>query len=216
MVLRETWMIENENNMKLVVTGAKELKDQVAFSVQVINGNIAGKKRVSEDFIERYFHLRSTESWAQVLNQMKLAPVGFLAKHPVRNLKDVEYQPENFVRLGRSGGVTAYEFGGVAFQEKEAPGFWIEQDQFVLRKFRLPSLVEVTADRYSSYARGLMFPRTRVVRWGTNQVTIQTISVSAKSKEAWAQFGTKVTPKLDALNNQPGAAVVDEFYKRFR
>lgn len=222
LVLRETWLIENENNMKLIVTGAKELKDQVAFSIQISNGmrtQGTGAKRVTEDFIERYFHLRSTESFAQTLAQLKLAPANVLKSTPVRydkKTKEVEYQQEPFVRLARTGGVIAYAFGPLATPEKETPGFWIEQDQFVIRKFRLPSQVEVVADRYSSYSRGLMFPRTRVVRWGPHQVTIQTISVSAKGKEAMAQFNLKTPPKMEALNNQQGAAIVDEFYKRFR
>jgi hypothetical protein len=217
LVLRESWMIENSENMKLVVTGSKEMKDQVSFYIQVVNGiHSQTKKRVSEDFIERYFHIRSLDTWAQVLTSMKLVPPGGLSRHTLRNLKDAEYQPENFVRLARSGGVVTYAFGGIALQEKDPTGFWIEQDQFVLRKFRLPSGVEVTADKFSSYPKGLNFPRTRTVRWGSNQVTIQTISVTSRTKEAFASFGQKAPTKMDALNSQPAAALVDDFYKRFR
>jgi hypothetical protein len=210
LVLKEIWLIENENNMKLIVTGTKELKEQVAFSVSSTN------KRSNEEFIEKYFHIRSPEAYAQILNQMKLVPSNVLAKKVPKNLKDMDYQPEPFVRLSRSGGVVSYAIGALPVQEKDPAGFWIEQDQFVLRKFRLPTEVEVTAERYSSYARGLMFPRTRVVRWGSSQVTIQTISVTPKGKEAWAQFGLKTPAKMEALNNQQAASVVDEFYKRFR
>ncbi len=217
LVLRETWMIDNENNMKLIVTGAKELKDQVAFSIQVTNGqHSVTKKNTTEDFIERYFHIRSAQSWAQTLTQLKLIPTNALNRKPLRSIKDTEYQPENFVRLARSGGVIAYAFGGLPTQEMEPPGFWIEQDQFVLRKFRLPSQVEVVADRLSAYARSLNFPRTRTVRWGSNQVSIQTISVTPKSKENFAAFGLKGPVKMEALNNQQAAPVVDEFYRRFR
>lgn len=219
LVLKETWLIENENNMKLIVTGAKELKDQVAFMVQISGGmRTQGSvtRRAGEDFIEKYFHIRSPESFAQILAQMKLVPTNVLAKKTPKNLKEWEYQPEPFVRLSRAGGVVAYAIGALPLQEKDPAGFWIEQDQFVIRKFRLPSEVEVTADRYSSYSRGLMFPRTRIVRWGPNQVTIQTISVSARGKETWSQFGLKTPPKTEALSNQQAASVVDEFYKRFR
>jgi hypothetical protein len=219
LVLKETWMIENENNMKLLVTGAKELKDQVSFYIQVINGNrIQGSsnKRITEDFIERYFHLRNTESFAQVLIQMKLVPPHVLAKKPLRNLKEFDPQPENFIRLSRTGGTIAYAIGTPSADNQELPGFWIEQDQFVLRKFRLPTGVEVAADKYSAYARGLMYPRTQSVRWGANQVTVQTISVSSRTKEAWAQFGQKAVNKVEALNALPAAALVEEFYKRFR
>jgi hypothetical protein len=219
LVLKETWMIENENNMKLIVTGAKELKDQVSFTIQVNNGNHtqgSSTKRASDDFIEKYFHIRSASSFAQTLSQMKLIPANALARRPVRNLKDLDHQSESFVRLGRTGGVVAYAFGGLASQNSEPPGFWIEQDQFVLRKFRLPSQVEVVADRFSSYSRGLMFPRVRTIRWGVNQVTIQTISVTSRTKDNYIQFGSRVPSKIEALRNHQAAPLIEEFYSRFR
>lgn len=206
LVLKETWIIEGENNMRLLVTGAKELKDQVAFTVQINNSRN----------IDRYFHFRNTEALAQALAQMKLVPSTVLQKKAPRITKDADYHAEPFVRLSRSGGVITYAFGPPSTTENENPGFWVEQDQFVVRKFRLPSGVEVTADRYSSYARGLMFPRTRVVRWGPHQVTIQTISVAAKGREALSQFNQKFANKTDALNNQQAANIVEDFYKRFR
>ncbi len=219
LVLKETWFIENENNMKLLVTGAKELKDQVSFFIQVNNATRTqngSSKRITEDFLERYFHLRNTDSLANVLTQMKLVPANVMAKKTLRTVKDADNQPENFIRLSRTGGTITYAIGSPSMEDQDLPGFWIEQDQFVLRKFRLPTKVEVTADKYSSYSRGLMYPRTQVVRWGNNQVTIQTISVSGRTKEAWAQFGQKAVNKTEALNALPAAALVEEFYKRFR
>jgi hypothetical protein len=219
LVLKETWLIENENNMKLLVTGAKELKDQVSFFIQVVNGNRSqgtSTKRITEDFIERYFHLRNPEAFVQVLANMKLVPANVLGKKALRTSKDADNQSESFVRLSRTGGTIAYALGTPTTEDQDLPGFWIEQDQFVLRKFRLPTKAEVTADKYSSYARGLLYPRTQIVRWGNNQVTIQTISVSSKTKDAWNQFGQKAVTKLDALNALPAAALVEEFYKRFR
>ncbi len=231
LVLKETWLVENENNMKLIVTGAKELKDQVSFSIQWSNGNRiqAGKSsRMTEDFIERYFHFRTSESLARTLNQLGLVPAAVMAKKTIRNIKVYEPSPESFVRLSRTGGVINYAFGNLNPLDKQTekdtlnPGFWIEQEQFVIRKFRLPSQAEVSAERYSSFSKGLMFPRLRTVRWGTNLVTIQTLSVSAKGKEkgkekdAWANFALHSPQKTDGLTNQPAAPLVDEFYKRFR
>lgn len=217
MVLRETWLIDNENNMKLQVTGAKDLKDRVSFSIQITNGvHSVTKQRISGDFIERYFHIRGTEGWAQTLQQMGLAPANILARKPIKNLKEMDYTPESFVRLSRSGGVVAYAFGGLSTPEKEVPGVWIEQDQFLLRKVRTTGLAEVTADRYGSYAKGLNFPRTRNVRWGTNQVTIQTLSVTSKGKDAFTSFAPKGPAKMEGIQNQHATALVEEFYRRFR
>lgn len=219
LVLKETWLVDNENNMKVIVTGAKELKDLVAFAVTFQGGNrvVGGSpKKLGDDFIERYFHSRNAEALAQHMIQMKMASPQLLVKKPIRTLKDADNQPENFVRLSRVGGVFAYAFGVPSLPEQSAPGMWVEQDQFVLRKIRLPSQAEVSADRYTSYSRGLSFPKTRVVRWDNNQVTIQTISVTAKGREAWASFGLKAPAKMDGLANQPAASLVEDFYKRFR
>lgn len=210
LILKETWLIENENSMKLIVTGARDLKDFVFFSKTFTDS--------LRPHIERYFHMRNPDSWAQALVQLKIAPAHLLSKKTVRSLKDVNNEPENFVRLSRVGGVLTYALGipQVPDQTTLSPGFWIEQDQFLLRKFRLPEQVEVSADRYSNYSRGLAFPRTRIVRWGQNQITIQTISVQAKTKDAWKKFGLNVPSKMERLSGQAGSALIEEFYKRFR
>lgn len=217
--VRETWLIEGENNMRLQVVGGKELKDLLFFQVNYSNGlrNQNGQSRkLTEDFIERYFYIRSSESFAQALVSMNIVPSGVLAKKPIRNLKDAEYQPEPFVRLSRVGGVVTYAFGTTSETATEKPGFWIEQDQFLIRKFRLPSMVEVSADRYNNYARGLSFPGTRTVRWDNQQVTIQTISVKAVGKEAAAAFSAKSNISKINLGQIPAANVIEDFYKRLR
>lgn len=218
-VLKETWLIENENTMRVAVNGGKELKDLVSFQINYANGvhNQAGQnRRLTEDFIERYFHFRSSEAFAQALSSMKIVSANVLAKKSLRNLKDAEYQPENFVHLSRVGGTVAYALGANADANGDKPGFWIEQDQFLIRKFRLPSSVEVSADRYNSYARGLNFPATRTVRWNNQQVTIQTISVKAVGKEALTAFANRTNPNKMNLGQIPAAAVIEDFYKRLR
>lgn len=221
LVLKETWFVENENSMKLLVTGGRELKDQVQMSFVYSGGqryHNGLSQKLTPDFIEKYFHIRKGETFANDLVRMKIVPASILYKHPMRSTKDIEHVTENFVRLARVGGVVAYAFGTPSAPDNSdlSPGFWIEQDQFVLRKFRLPDQVEVSADKYTSYSRNLWYPRTRTVHWGTNQVTIQTLSVFGRTKDAFAKFSPKVTQRLDGLNGQPAQALVQEFYQRFR
>lgn len=221
LILKETWLIENENSMKLMVTGAKELKDLISFSM-IFSGGVRTQgslqKKLDENFIEKYFHMRSTTALAQALVQLKITPGHVLSKKVIRNLKEVDNEPESFVRLSRVGGVLTYALGMPSAPDQAAlnPGFWIEQDQFLLRKFRLPDQVEVSADRYSNFSRGLAFPRTRIVRWGQNQVTIQTLSVQAKTKETWKKFASNFPTKLDGLSGLAGSVLIEDFYKRFR
>ena len=220
LTLKETWLIQNENNMKVLVTGTKELKDQISFVVQFSGGQRTqngSSRKLSEEFIEKYFHVRSTEAWTQALMALKVIPPGTNLNKVPKTLKDIDNSPEPFLSLARVGGVISYRFGQPIENDSVlAPSFWFEQDQFVLRKFRLPSQAEVSAERYSIFSRGLSFPRTRQVRWGNNSVTIQTLSVVGKGKDSWNKFAEKIPQKMDGLNNQAAAGLIEDFYKRFR
>lgn len=220
LILKETWLVENENTLRVTVTGTKDLKDQIQFSISYTGGTRSGfdgGSKITTDFIERYFHFRKSENFANALIQLKIVPGTFMNKKPVRTTKEVEHSPENYVRLSRNGGAVTYALGTPtpAGQSSENPGFWIEQDNFVLKKFRLPSQVEVSADKYSIFSRGLHFPRTRTVQWNSNQVTIQTLSVTGKGKDVFAQT-TKPQTNLNGLKGQAAQSLVEEFYKRFR
>lgn len=222
LILKETWMIEDQNNMKVYVSGVKDYKDQVSLFIMVKDGNrIFGPniRKVSDDFIERYFHMRSSEQFGQILSAQKIIPANALIQRPVKNLKEMDFSPESFVRLARTNGVVAYAFGTPADQsqgDQAFPGVWIEQDQFVVRKLRLASGVEVTADRYSPFARSLFYPRTRTLRWGGQQVLIQTLNVGPRTKQQYQNFGQKIISKPDSLLGLPNANYIDDFYKRFR
>jgi hypothetical protein len=225
--LKENWLVENDQAMKLTVTGTKDLKDQIKMQYVYAGGlrwNLgAGResRRMTEDFIEKYFHFRTTDHLATALMQIKVLPPGSLAKKSLPKTVDgFKYEPEDFVRLSRTGGVVNYAYGQPSPVDSAAnPGIWIEQDQFLIRKLRLPSQVEVTADNYNPYARSLNFPKTRTVRWGQNTVTIRLIGISAKPGNVASQFqpSSLDSPiKLSGLENQPAKDVVLDFYSRFR
>jgi hypothetical protein len=219
LTLKEIWIVQSDDSMKLIVTGMKELKDQFFFGVNYSGGTRtqgSSSRRLNEDFIEKYFHIRKPESFAQALNQMKIVPANVMGKRALRSLKSVDNNPEPFLHLSRTGGVVSYMFGQASVDSALNPGFWFEQDQFVLRKFRLPSQAEVSADRYSTYPRGFNFPRTRTVRWENNQVTIQTVAVSPKPSDAFGKFSTAGVQKIESLKTQAAAEIVEDFYRRFR
>ncbi|WP_413289354.1 hypothetical protein [Bdellovibrio sp. HCB337] len=225
--LKETWVIENDRTMRVTVTGTKELKDQIKLQFIYAGGqrwsmNAAREsRRISEDFLEKYFNFRSTDQLAANLMQLKILPANAFAKKPIpKNLDNLKYEPDDYVRLSRAGGVPNYAFGApTANDSASSPGVWIEQDQFLIRKLRLPSQVEVTADNYNQYARGLNYPKTRTIRWGQNTVNIRLIGVSSRSGQAGNTFqpaSLDVSTKLDGLNNQPARDAVIDFYSRFR
>lgn len=217
--LRETWVIDNDNQMRLLVSGLKEYKDSIRMSFIYSNGiksfmknGVKYTQKISDDFFEKYFHFRKAEVFANSLIALKIVPASILVK---KMQKPADYQAEPFIRLSRTGGVVNYALGTASQPDAASlsPGLWIEQDQFLIRKIRLPSEVEISAEKHSLYSRGLYFPRRRTVKWADNNVQIQTINVS--SKPANLQFNLENT-KLDGLESMVNKTVIEEFYKRFR
>ncbi len=226
--LRETWIIEDERNMRLTVTGTKELQGQ--FSLQFLykngqkislQGGSAKAEKVPEDFLERFLNFRKVDSFASVLTYFKIIPPNALKKKVYAKAADFKYEAEPWVRYSRTGGVVNYAFGNPTppNEERGYPGIWIEQDHFVIRKLRLPSQVEMVADNYGEFSRDLFYPRSRTVRWGNNAVNIRLLTVSGKP----ANVAKLMQPSsLDVPNNWNGISsmpvrdVITEFYSRFR
>lgn len=229
LTLKETWLIENAHTMRLTVTGTKDFQSSIRMQFvygggnryDLVNGARQGHK-ISGDFLEKYLNFRNVDQFAAALMNLKLIPTNaFARKGNEKKGDDFKYEAEPFVRYSRTGGVVNYAFGEPTPTDKEEnnPGLWIEQDQFVVRKVRLPSQVEMSADNYTQFARGLNYPRQRVVRWNNNSVNIRLISASARASSASSLFqpsSLDIPIKLEGLAAQPAKDAVIEFYSRFR
>lgn len=227
--IRETWLIDSDRTMRLTVSGNKEL--QKTFKLQflynggqkwsMVNNNRSSSK-APEDFLEKYLNFRSPEIFANTLASFKIIPTSAYNKKPlVKAGTEVKHDAESWVRYSRTGGVVTYAFGSPtpAEQENGNPGIWIEQDHFVVRKVRLPSQVEMSADNYNQFAKGLNYPRTRTIRWGNNTVTIRLISASSRPQTAVNLFQPSSLDsnlKWDGIQSLPAKDVITEFYTRFR
>lgn len=230
LVLRESWVVENDQLLRLTVYGTKDFKDQISMQFLYANGERSyltkqtqEQRPISAEFEEKFYHLKSAEKLAQVLIDWGIAPVGFLHKKvTAKKADDFKYNSEPWLRLSRTGGVVNYAFGKVTpeGQAEANPGVWIEQDQFVIRKMRLPSQAEFIVENYGQYAKGLNYPKSRTVRWGQNSVNIRLLSVTARdakwAKQRLSKTTLDIQTKLDGLAQQPAKAVVEEFYTRFR
>lgn len=228
--VKESWLIENDHTLRLTVSGPKEL--QGGFHLQYLyvggqryqmNEGSRRSERTPDDFLERFFNFRTVEAFATALVHFNIIPSHAIAKKTLpKEAADIKYTPESWVRYSRTEGAVTFAFGEPSnpTQEKQNPGLWIDQDLFVLRKLRLPSQVEVTADNYNQFARNLSYPRIRTVRWGSNSAVIHLISASSRTASSAATaFSTnalEINQKLDGLNNQPAKEAVLEFYSRFR
>ena len=226
--LRENWLIENDRTMRVTVVGTKDLQSQIRMQFLYsngqryeFNGSSRQSKRWPEDFFERFLNFRSAESFANVLVNLKLIPASAMSKKIPKNGTEFKNEAEPFVRYSRVGGIVAYAFGEPTAPGKENadPGVWIEQDQFVVRKVRLPSQAEMTADNYTQFAKGLNYPRARTIHWGAHSANIRLISASAKAGNSAALFqpnSLDITTRTEGLNNLPAKDAILEFYSRFR
>ncbi len=227
--LKETWLIENERNLRLTVNGTKDLKDLIHLQFIYVGGQKwqlkNGRKestKISEDFVEKYFHFRNAENLIGSLQSLKILPVTLTTrKAAVKKGEEFKYEPESFVRLTRTEGSVSYAFGQPsAVEQKELnPGFWVEQDQFIIRKIRFPSQAEVTAENYTPFARGLNLPKLRTIQWNQNTVTIRLLNVSgkvAKSGQLFQPNTLDVPYTIKPLPDASAQTLIEEFYSRFR
>jgi hypothetical protein len=226
--LKETWLIDSDRTMRLTVSGTKEQQSTIKLQFLYTGGQryrlSEGSRRsekISEDFLERYLNFRSSDVFAHVLTQMKILPAGAMNKKGGKTSADFKNNPEDWVRFSRTGGVVNYAFGSPTPVEQADgnPGLWIEQDHFVVRKIRLPSQVEMTADNYNIYSKGLRYPKARTIRWGKNSVNIRLISASPRPSSANSLLqpsSLDISQKMEGLADMPAKDAVIEFYSRFR
>lgn len=224
LVLKETWVIDSDRSMRVTVQPMQDPKDSVHLQILYVGGQRwilrDGTKLSSTpptEFVEKIFHLRSLESAGSSFTSLGILPPNALQKRPLpKKSEDIKHDGEDFVRLGRTDGVIAWAFGQPAPPQGEGPaGLWIEQDQFVIRKLRWSTGAEVSAESYSTYARGLQFPRLRTLRWGNQSVQIRVLSVSGKGL-ALSMSSLDVPWKIHGLEQQPAQRLIEEFYSRFR
>jgi hypothetical protein len=226
--LKETWLIDSDRTMRLTVTGTKEQASTIKLQFLYQGGQrhrlVDGTRRtekISDDFLEKYLNFRSSDVMANVLTHMKIIPSNAMVRRGGAKGADFKNAPEDWVRFSRTGGVVNYAFGTPTpvDQSDSNPGLWIEQDQFVVRKVRLPSQAEMTADNYSGYSKGLRYPKSRTIRWDKNTASIRLISASPRPQSAAGLLqpnSLDVSQKVDGLADMAAKDAVIEFYSRFR
>ncbi len=231
LVLRERWLVENGERMRLTVTAPTtsglKAADTASFEALYRDGKRiytelnSGVKttNVSQEFVEGFFHMRSGKSILTALVKSQIVPGDFFReKSKPTKIEQIHHIPDPYVRLGRDNGVVTWILGEPSPAEgKLSPQVWIEQDSFILKRLRFPSEAEVTADRYTSYANGLKFPRERTISWSDNTVTVRVVSIRAMTTAQAAKV-FEVAPFTSGAKpaRLPEIPQVREFYSRFR
>lgn len=204
-VVRETWQIEGDKNLRLTATGVGELKDALKIHA-IYNGKtrttMIGKNRMTDaapgDFFERYLSVRSIHSFKNYLNDLGINPV---------------------VRMSRADGSIAFAVGQASQGSSLKPQMWFQQDNFQLRKIRFPSETEITFSDFITVNPRLVYPKTKKIEWAGKSAVIKVKNISDKTKIPISNFypqNMDVPSELLVSNKNRMGAIIEDFYKRFR
>ncbi len=231
LVVHETWWIAGENAMRVTFEGRGSLKGLIQGAITYDSdekqwreeGGTAKSARLTDDWTEPFFHFRYSKNIKPKLVAMKIAPPESLKSRgvSVKDGTEFSYGQQNFIRLARSGGAISYAIGGLSSPEdaSSTPGIWIEQDQFVVQKVRLPSTALVKAEQYNRYSEDFWLPKTRTIAWGPNSVQIHVGTVKSLKKsgsEMLKVSSADVQKNSNLIVRWPDQEVIREFYTRFR
>jgi hypothetical protein len=225
--VKETWLVNSESSMRVTLEGRGALKGLVQGSM-VYEGNLkffidsarpqTMQQRLGDDWLEPLLHFRNAKYFRNRMVSLKVAPSDSLRdRAPLNSDGDPKYTTPEYLRLSRVGGIVAWAIGQPSAAGNR-PTAWIEQDQFVLSKFRGADQAILKAGDYNKYEDGLWFPRQHSYTFGPYTVDIQTLQVKSLGKlrpddPRFRSSGLNATrdglklPETDALK---------EFYSRFR
>lgn len=233
-IVLERWLVKSEDEMHLTVRGTGEHKNTIFFERLYKSGRVYFYKNtenkqtkissslVPENFIEKFFHYRSEKKLMQELKKQRLLPSNYAFSQPTTDrLDDVLYAHEPFARLSRLGGVVCYAYGKPSNKNNWFPGLWIAQDEFVLRKLRLKSGVELVASHYNKYPKKFYMPKKYSIKSKDHQYKVQVIFVKSKKNDhsvrsKLSHQGLSQKNQLDGLETISNKKIVLDFYERFR
>lgn len=203
-VIQENWLIEGDKNLKLTAKGAGFFKAGIDLHF-LYNGkvktSIVGKNKIattlSSDFFQKYLFIRSTEAFKGHLKEL-----GIL----------------NQTRLSRADGRVCYAIGEPS-GEKRNPQIWIDQDEFIIRKLRLPSEVDIELSDATQVTKDLVVAKSQLINWAGTQVIIKIKNISVKPSANLSNFypqNLDHPSELTFANKSQLTEAIDQFYKRFR
>lgn len=232
LIVNEKWILQGENSLRLEVTGRRQLRDRIRLTYVYQNGRryfvdengVKRVSRISDDFFEPFFHFRYSKNIKSHMVAQNIAPAVSLRSEPHKySQKKPLPESEPYVRLSRVGGVVTYGIGTpTPVSGNDAyPGVWIEQDQFLIRKIRLPSQLEVSADQYKNFSKGLWLPRERMISWPGQSAKIVlngavSLPLTAKIKESLESNSLNFGKDPNLSRVLPDDAVIKDFYSRLR
>ncbi len=233
-IVKEQWMINTDGSYRLRVKGERQLLDKLDITI-VYNGrrkhyiNAQGVRKttnVGSEFADPLFWNSNPDKLTSLLKQYQVQIPDYKSLERVVNADtNAPLNPGRSatLNLSRIGGRLAYAVGAVTeFGNSEKdPAIWIEQDQFNILKFRMPSQTEITASDYSRYSRGMHFPKERKIQTPTatfqiNLRQVKAISSSSGNKRLLSVSSLDPKKSPHVILKLPDIDIIKSFYQRFR
>jgi hypothetical protein len=224
--VKEQWLFDSDNSIRLVVRGEKDLKDQINFQNLYTEsqktsslGGLLQNQKLPSSLFERMFFIKSTDLMMKFLVQQGIAGEEIFRSQNFRKVggnSGFQYQPEPFLRLARMAGGVAYVFGPAPKAGAATAGLWVEQDQFNLLKIRNGTGDELRVDKPTTFARAVRWPKNLTYAWGKSQAQVQVVNVrlaEVAQRQIFQMNSNKRTPDFE---RHTGKFLLEEFYQRFR
>lgn len=203
-VVKETWLVEGDKNLKLTAFGQGPYKQAINLTA-IYNGKFrtifAGKNRqttnLTSDFFQKYLFIKSAASFNSYLNDLSISPE---------------------IRLSRVDGRVGFAIGKPT-ESKYNPQIWIDQDEFMIRKLRLPSETEILLSDFVEFKPGFFVARTQTITWGGITATVKVMKITPKPKETLNAFYPQyldIPSEISFAQQTPMTEVINSFFKRFR
>lgn len=202
---QENWLIEGDRNLKVSAFGLEPYKENIKVNslfnskqkTQVL-GKTKTQTAVGNDFYQRLLFIRSSDSFMQYLRELGISEK---------------------TRLSRADGRVSIAIGRPSQGEDKSPQIWIDQDEFLIRKIRMPSGTEISLSDYVKVNDDFWIAKTQVIKWAGVTATVKVKNFSVKNAATIQQFYPQnfEAPTELAFNESSSIAqVVEDFYKRFR
>lgn len=225
-VVQETWIVDDGVNMYLEAKGpGVHYTAKYDFQQKVTKNKNESTKytKQSPEFFEGFFYLKEAKDLARSIYRSKILGQNILAPQKrFYHLSQVEYKGQSFLRLTKNSGSVAYTFSEPPAKDETSlkAALWVEQDEFDIKKIRFPHQVDIVAEKYEAFSKGLYLPKERIISWEQNQTPIQLLKVStvslSKSDKSLLNLKSSDGLKPNQFANSPLHNQVKEFYSRFR
>ncbi len=230
-IVNEKWTVMGENSMRLVVTGRKQLQNQIHLTYIYRDGHryfvdengVKKSEHAPEDWFEPFLHFRLSKNAKSLAVARGLAPSISLKSEPFKyTQKKPTQDPEPFVRLSRVDGTVSYALGTPTPPNSSEllPGLWVEQDHFFVRRIRFKSQTEISAQNYKNF-HDLWLARDLQITWPGRQAKVTVNNVvnlgpDNKNKSHFdpAELNFGKDPGLARL--LPDEASIRDFYTHMR